>query len=257
MNKKKLLTLLLSIVGLITLSFIVMDWLVFYQCGAVEQCLVESSDYQNISKFVVTTLMMITVLCIGKDCICPRDRKFLQAAFIVTFFADLCFKIFHNYFSLVEYRGDFTLMGISCFMVVQTLFTYRHTRLDDTDTHTPWSLAIPFGMIFVANFLHVFRIFEDVTLPLVLVYATFLITSMVVACMAPKKGYFPAKNAWYIKVGMIIFFLGDVCVGASLATGADHSVQEIAATVANNFVWFFYVPALALIALSGYKFSKN
>ena len=56
-----------------------------------------------------------------------------------------------------------------------------------------------------------------------------------------------------IRRGMILFFCCDACVGISLATGEDHSVQEIVATVANNFVWYFYTPALILLGLSGYK----
>ena len=89
--------------------------------------------------------------------------------------------------------------------------------------------------------------------PIIATYAAFLICSLVVACKVPSKGYFPAKNARNIKRGMILFFCCDACVGISLATGNDHSVQEIVATVANNFVWYFYTPALILLGLSGYK----
>ena len=55
------------------------------------------------------------------------------------------------------------------------------------------------------------------------------------------------------KQRVIAAVLQNVCVGISLATGEDHSVQEIVATVANNFVWYFYTPALILLGLSGYK----
>ncbi len=50
MNKKTLITLLIAIVSILMITFFVRDWLVFYKCGAVEQSLVENSNYQNIAK---------------------------------------------------------------------------------------------------------------------------------------------------------------------------------------------------------------
>ena len=253
MNKKTLITSLIIIVGILMITFFVRDWLVFYNCGAVEQCLVESSNYQNIAKFAVTAIMTIVVFFIGGNCLCKRDRNFLQAGFAMALCADFCLKIMHNYAHVLEHRSDYTLLGICFFMVVQALFIYRHTRTSDTDKSSPWILIIPFTVMFIANALHLFRIFEGPTVPIIATYAAFLICSLVVACKVPSKGYFPAKNARNIKRGMILFFCCDACVGISLATGEDHSIQEIVATVANNFVWYFYTPALILLGLSGYK----
>lgn len=235
------------------ITFFVRDWLVFYQCGAVEQSLVEARNYQNIAKFAVTSIVTIIVFFIGKNALCTRDRRFLQAAFVMALCADFCLKILHNYSHFLEHRSDYTLLGICFFMVMQSLLIYRHTRTDDQETNFPWILCIPFGVMFVANALHLFRIFEGPTVPIIATYGAFLICSLVVACKVPKMDYFPAKNASNIKCGMILFFCCDVCVGISLATGPDHSVQEIVATVANNFVWYFYTPALILLALSGYR----
>jgi hypothetical protein len=145
------------------------------------------------------------------------------------------------------------LLGICFFMVVQALFIYRHTRTSDTDKSFPWILCIPFTVMFIANALHLFRIFDGPTVPIVATYGAFLICSLIVACKVPKVGYFPEKNARNIKRGMILFFCCDACVGISLATGDNHTVREIVATVANNFVWYFYTPALILLGLSGYK----
>ena len=253
MEKKKIITLLVAVVGILMVTFFVKDWLVFYQCGAVEQCLVENSDYQNIAKFVVTTIMTVVVLFIGKHCLCVRDRRFLQAGFLTAFAADFCLKILHNYSHFLEHRSDYTLLGICFFMITQALFIYRHTRVSDTDNSTPKIILIPFAVMFLTNTLHLFGIFEGPTVPIIATYASFLFCSLFVACQAPKKGYFPEKNAKNIKRGMILFVCCDICVGISLATGDDHSVQEIVATVANNFVWYFYTPALILLGLSGYK----
>lgn len=253
MKKKKLITLLLVVVGILMVTFFVKDWLVFYNCGAVEQCLVENSNYQNIAKFMVTAIMSVVVVFIGGNCLCPRDRNFLQVGFAMALCADFCLKILHNYSHFLDHRSDYTLLGICFFMVTQTFFIYRHTRVSDTDNSVPKIILIPFAVMFLANALHLFRIFEGPTVPIVATYGAFLICSLIVACQVPKKGYYPPKNARNIKRGMILFFCCDACVGISLATGDDHSVQEIVATVANNFVWYFYTPALILLGLSGYK----
>lgn len=253
MEKKNLITLFVAIVGILMITFFVKDWLVFYQCGAVEQCLVENSNYQNIAKFFVTTIMTVVVFFIGEHCLCVRDRKFLQAGFASALLADFCLKILHNYSHFLEHRSDYTLLGICFFMITQALFIYRHTRTSDTDNSVPKIIIIPFAVMFLTNALHLFRIFEGPTVPIIATYASFLFCSLYVACQVPKKGYFPAKNAKNIKRGMILFVCCDICVGISLATGDDHSVQEIVATVANNFVWYFYTPALILLGLSGYK----
>ena len=108
MEKKKLITFLLIIVSILMITFFVKDWLVFYQCGAVEQCLVENSNYQNIAKFIVTAIMTVVVFFIGDNCLCPRDRKVLQAGFAMAFCADFCLKILHNYSHVLEYRSDYT-----------------------------------------------------------------------------------------------------------------------------------------------------
>ena len=140
MNKKKLITLLLVVVGILMVTFFVRDWLVFYRCGAVEQCLIESSNYQNIAKFAVTAIMTVVVFFIGGNCLCRRDRNFLQAGFAMALCADFCLKIMHNYTRCSSFRNDYTLLGICFFMVVQALFIYRHTRTSDTDKSFPWIL---------------------------------------------------------------------------------------------------------------------
>ena len=108
MNKKKLITLLLVVVGILMVTFFVRDWLVFYRCGAVEQCLIESSNYQNIAKFAVTAIMTVVVFFIGGNCLCRRDRNFLQAGFAMALCADFCLKIMHNYTRCSSFRNETT-----------------------------------------------------------------------------------------------------------------------------------------------------
>jgi len=244
---------LLVLVSLLFLAFFIRDWYVFYKCGAVEQCLAESSYFQHYAKFAVTTAMTIMAFFVGHKCICERDRRLLLIAAVLAFCADGCLKILHNAVKLFEHSSDYTLLGICFFMVFQAVLIYRHTRTSDTDNSVPWIICVPFAVMFVTNALHLFDVFESATIPIIATYGAFLICSVVVAVKSPKVGYFPSWNATLIKRGMILFFLCDACVGISLATGDDHSTQEIVATVANNFVWYFYVPALICLVMSGLR----
>ena len=233
----------LIVIAILALSFVMMDWLVFYRCGAVEQCLVAGSTYQNITKFAVTAIVTLVVFLIGKGGLSSRDRILLQVAFALILCADFCMKIL----------PDSTLPGIGFFMAVQTLFIVRHTRRNDDDNSFPRILCIPFAAGVLATLLFLLGVFGGPTLPVVAAYGVFVSCSLIVACKASRNGYFPARNALQIKWGMILFFCCDVCVGISGAVGADHSVQEIVATVAHNLVWVFYTPALVLLGLSGYR----
>jgi hypothetical protein len=242
MKKKKIIGLLFAFAAILTASFLVMDWLVFYRCGAVERCLMEATQYQDIAKFATTALMTIVVLLIGRGGLCTRDRSLLQAGFLVSLCADFCIRILHS-----------NLLGVCLFMAVQTLYIIRHTRKSDVDNHFPKILCIPFGMVLLMALLCWVGTFEKMVLPIVASYGVFVVCSVVVACRTPGIGYFPAKNARYVKWGMVLFLCCDVCVGISGLVSVDYSVQENIATVAHNCVWAFYVPALALLGLSGYR----
>ena len=243
LGKKSIIRSLIIVIAILAISFLAMDWIVFYRCGAVEQCIVAGSDYQNITKFAVTAITTLIAFFVGGNGLDSKDKKFLQAAFAFILCADFCMKI----------MTDGTIPGICLFMVVQSLFIFRHTRRSKSDNRFPRILFIPLGAVLLAVSLFLLGIFNSPTLPTVAAYGAFIFCSLLVACTVATKGYFPAKNAKLIKWGMILFFCCDICVGVSGATGADHSMQEAIATIAHNLVWVFYTPALVLLALSGYR----
>ena len=243
MGKKKVVGALIAIAVILATTFITMDWALFYRCGAVEQCIVEGSRFQNIAKFVVTAIMTIVVFCIGENAHSPRDRKLLQAAFAMALCADFCMKIIH----------DASLFGICFFMVVQALFIFRHTRKSDTDKHIPRFFIIPMATMILMGAFSAFGVFKSPTIPIALTYASFLGSSLTAACRVAKTGYYPTPSAKQIKWGLDLFFCCDICVGLSSAAGDDYSTRETIATIAHNFVWIFYTPSLILLGLSGYK----
>ena len=253
----KFVHLLILVAIILFVTFFVRDCIVFYQCGAVESCLKDSSHYQHIAKFLVPVIAAVITLFIGKKSVCTRDRLLLQAAFAMIICADACFKIFHNYFiPLEENKGEFISFGIIFFMLAQHLLIYRHTRVSDTDRSFPWVLFFPFAVAVSMAVLYFFRIYDSLLFFASVSYGPFLFCSLFVACRVHCKKYFPKRNARLIKRGMICFTICDLLTGLSLLTGADHSPNEIMAVIANNFIWCFYTPALLFLALSGFRHNE-
>lgn len=244
---------LLGVITVLFAFYFIRDWFVFYQCGAVEQCLADSSYVQHYTKFATTVLIAILAIAIGKDCLGRRDHRLLLTAMGAAFLADICFKLLHNAKSLAQFSVEFMLMGVCFFIVFQSILIYRFTRKNETDNSIPWIILVPFASVLVLFDLRLLGVFETGLVPTIIVYGTFLTCALFEGLLVSRYGYFPQKNASLIRLGMILFYLGDVCVGFSLATGDDHSTQEVVATVANNLVWFFYVPALLMLVLSGIR----
>ncbi len=249
----KLVSVFVTVVAVLFVAFFVCDWVVLHQCGAVQSCLDSSSDFQNIAKFVVTSIATLLALLIGRNSISTRDRFFVQASFIMILCADFCFKILYNYSGIFEDRESFITIGIGFFFLAQMIFIYRHTRANDSDWSFPWIFCIPVSVIFSMAFLAYFHVLESLLLMAVIAYAPTLCCSLYVACRTSKLDLFPKENAFRIMFGMICFTCCDLLTGLSLLTGADHSTREILAVVSNNFIWLFYVPAIISLALSGYR----
>lgn len=249
----KVVSLFVAIIAALFVTFFARDWFVLHQCGAVQSCLDSTSDYQNITKFIVTFLTTLLAFFIGKRKITDRDRFFVQSAFVMILCADFCFKILYNYFGMVENRENFISLGICFFFFAQMIFIYRHTRTSDDDWSFPWICCIPLAAIIAMFFLSYFQVLESLMLMAALAYAPTLLCSLIVACKTTGVGFFPKNNAWLIMLGMVLFSCCDILTGISLLTGADHSTMEVLASVSNNFIWLFYVPAIVSLALSGYR----
>ncbi|SHK98372.1 MULTISPECIES: lysoplasmalogenase family protein [unclassified Fibrobacter] len=249
----KIVSILVAIAAVLFVAFFGRDWYVLYQCGAVQSCLDSSSDFQNITKFIVTAIATLIAFMIGRHAISRRDRFFVQASFALILCADFCFKILYNYFGSADNRENFITIGIVFFFLSQMIFIYRHTRTSDSDWTFPWIYCIPLAAIFSMVFLAYFHVLDSLMLMAVLVYAPTLSCSLFAACRASKQKLFPKGSAFRIMLGMICFVCCDLLTGISLLTGADHSTREILAVVSNNFIWLFYVPAIIFLALSGYR----
>lgn len=248
---------ILFLIACLALVYQFLDWYSFYQCGAVESCIVNSSNIQNYTKFLATTLSMVLTFLIGKSYINKRDRMLLQAALVMSFLADFCLKATLNISYFHSMQDILSSVGIGLFMMVQTLFIIRHSRANAKSAAFPKILYFPIGALVVGAILLLSGAIQKVSLLVVAVYGVFLFCSLLTALRISPSGYYPASNTKRIKWGLILFSCCDICVGISGAIGPDCSTQETIATIAHNLVWFFYTPALVLLALSGYRQSAN
>ena len=254
MGIPKYIYLFIALVVILFISFFIRDWIVFYQCGAVEYCLRESSHYQHIAKFIVPVIAGAMTLFIGKNAVGTKDRRFLQAAFVMIICADACFKIFHNFvIPYEENTGEFISFGIIFFLLAQLLLVFRHTRVSETDRSFPWILFFPLAVSISMAVLYLFGIYDSIMFFASISYGPYLLCSLYAAWKTSSTGFYPQRNARQIKIGMVCFTACDLLTGLSLITGADHSACEIMATISHNFIWCLYTPALILLALSGYR----
>jgi hypothetical protein len=228
------------------------DWLDFYRCGAVNQCLVDAGSLQLLTKFSMSFLLTVMAFLVSRDSFSKLDAKTLRIAFIFSLLADCSFSMVK--FIAPDERALSNILGIAFFIMFQVVLIHRHTRTSETDDKP--GKVHKFLLIPVAGFAASLlggKVIEptlgNVMLVVVAVYAIFLITSLVVALLVSRNSYFPAASARLIRWGMVVFFIGDALVGLALMTGEDHSTLQAVAEVANNFVWWAYVPAqLMLIA---------
>lgn len=220
------------------------DWFDFYSCGAVSQCLSDAGILQLYTKSIMSTLMTVLAFVTATNAFSSRDGKLLRAAFVFSLLADYSFCLIK--LACPDAGTLSTVLGITFFMVFQSILIYRHTRTSEVDTSVPkiyWLLAfaVVAGIILIATDT------LGLTVSVVVVYGFFVITSLVIGILVPRKGYFPTKNALFVRWGLVAFFLGDVCVGLSMITGDDHSVLQSVAEIANNIIWWLYVPAQLML----------
>lgn len=240
---------ILAIIAVLLLVTTGKDWYDFAQCGAVDHCIASALGLQLYTKSAISLLVTVLAFIVSAEAFSPRDRRFLRIAFVCSLLGDFSFSLFRA-LTPPEYVTTSDVLGILFFMAFLAVLIHRHSRTSETDLYCHnvyWRLL---GTITaVAIILYALGAFS-IMVAMVLAYAFYIVTSTVVGANAPFKGYYPAKNALFVRWGMITFFVGDVLVGLSMISGADHSAMETISAIANNFIWWFYVPAQLMLIKS-------
>jgi len=247
---------ILALIAILLLVTTGKEWVDFYNCGAVNQCLADARTLQFFTKFSMSLLLTVLAFIVSRDSFSRLDAKLLRIAFIFSLLADFCFCMIKVIAPAERTLSD--ILGIAFFIMFQTVLIHRHTRKSETDTK-PSKVHKFFLLPLVAFAAALFGgkvvepTLDNITVVIVVVYGIFVITSMVVGILTPRNAFFPAENAKLIRWGMVTFFFGDVLVGLALITGEDHSAVQAVAEIANNFVWWLYVPAQLMLIRSTAK----
>lgn len=242
---------ILAIIAVLLLVTTVKDWYDFAQCGAVDQCIASALGLQLYTKSAISFLVTLLAFIVSAESHSPRDRRFLRIAFVCSLLGDFSFSLFRAI--KPEYVMASDVLGILFFMMFLVMLIHRHSRTSESDLYCRNAYWRLLGAITVVAILLFALGAIRIMVALVLAYAFYIMTATVVGVIAPYKWYFPMKNALLARWGMLTFFVGDVLVGLSMVSGADHSAMETISAIANNFIWWFYVPAQLMLIRSSVK----
>lgn len=253
-GKQKRVCILVGLIILLAASFLTFDWTQYY-FG-----LVRVSDpellYTRIAKTLTSFLIFVLALSVGDDGINESDPRKLRWAFVVIFAGDLMFLA-------NEIHSAFDYAAILSFLVGQVLLVLRngqgfraYFRRKSGIGAYAGDILLGLAILIITGLLFALTLLENLQgsplLYVIAVYALFLDLSLWTGWTALRAGYFPKANAILIALGSTCFFIGDYLVGFNLSL--EPSLQR-AMTV--FLTWVFYAPAIALLALSGYRWDKK
>ena len=241
-SKKVIIIILLILISLVAIVYMSLDFACLFG-------LIENSYPSSIIKRINVVLISIIVAISGKDSLNSKDSVLLKTAFIAVCFAEISF-VLNSLFG-----------GIFFFFIAQVLLILRNSpglrqKLSSADKATKLKL-LGCSAAILAFYVLIFRfVFYPVLKlsPLLLafmLYAAVLSISLWVGIANYLLGLFPKKNSLMVCIGMACFFISDILVGLSIITDSD-----VVYLISNSFIWVLYIPAILLLAFSGYKYNE-
>ncbi|MBP7583349.1 MAG: hypothetical protein KBA61_04915 [Spirochaetes bacterium] len=232
------------------------------------------NHYSRALKYATILLCLLLTLLIGRDCHDKKDRTLLQIALVLHAVGDLFMGLL----------GMFT-PAICVFFVMQVTYIARHGREFRVDRNEIISGILILGPLAgVLAAVSPMLLKAGIFLP-VFIYSLTLMTSVWIAVGTIWRKFFPRTIDWIITIAMIAFFFCDLNVGlynslgksghalfvnmlglpavaAPGAADASSAIGQITVmipytlrSIIGILVWIFYLPAVALLAFSGYRLS--
>lgn len=234
---------------LLLISFIyILNIIIDFSRLSANASLYASVPNEVLKRFIVL-LAAALVLMADENSLNPRDNTFMKLVFLFIVIGELCF---------MSYNPD---MAIVFFAACQCLLILRHSRnliykLITASLKQKLILsAAPFGIAFfvMMGFAALLPFVASYQLKILGVsYGILLSISLWSGLAAYILGTFPPINSKMIVLGMICFFCCDFFVGLDgiLKSGVPW-------IIASSLIWVFYTPAVTLLALSSYSYSKR
>ena len=237
----------LVIIAVLSAIFLRLDWSRFSAGIAIYPVF---SDPSRLLKRAVSLLCLIMVFTTGGDHVNAHDNRLMKIIFAGIFSGDMLL--------LFNINGA----GIVLFFLVQILLCVRHMSgfgkwLRNREGRRPARTLILITVsvsasVMILHYLIFHPLFSGKDMyPLIIAYSSVLGLSLLSALCVPFVGKFHPVNGIVIAVGMTMFFLCDCTVGVRMA--ADDPMVR---TFATSLTWVFYMPALVLLALSGYDLKR-
>jgi hypothetical protein len=201
--------------------------------------------YSRYAKFSVTFLSALLVWVAGGYAFDAFDARRLAIAYACIVLGDIIF--FFNVHSR---------LGVFAFAFAHFLLIRRNAFGLSTwpGQRAMWALLavilggslLIMGLVFYPRLKHNRPYFSLLT-----GYAVIIGASVWAALVAFRTDFFPRGNAVLIAVGVVCFFLSDVCVGFYRSLPRNYAM-----VFATYLTWIFYAPALVLTALSCYNLDR-
>lgn len=198
-------------------------------------------------KRLIPFVCVAIVFLIGKDNINKKDATFLKLSYLMILGAEISFIL------------NKLILGIAFFGVCQILLSIRHSAGISKSIKENLKFLLFLGaVILIIVIILISTVFYpalgmNVLFSSIIVYGIILGISLWIGIANYFIGtVFPKKNALMIMIGIILFFVSDILVGIEVIIEDAYNKNML-----NLFLWILYVPAITLIALSGYKASKH
>lgn len=243
-NKRFLVSTILLAIACISIFTIVLDFSRFWGHYALYN-LFPSYIINRINVMLAAALVWLS----GKESLSSKDNRLIKYIFFL-----ICIG---EYFFLIAKP----ILAIIAFLLCQSLLIKRHSngltaKLAMSAPRQKLELiifAIILTSIIAAAIVLLYPFDNHHSLSIIAVlYWIMLSLSLWIALANFLLSLFPKINSRMIAIGMLCFYCCDILVG--LDTILDDGVMWL---LANSLIWVFYTPAIALLALSCYKYTAK
>lgn len=209
-----------------------------------------SFEVVRVLKLMVSFISFILAITSNKSCLNSSDYFRISISFCVIFWGDIFFTL------------GLTALGVITFAVGQTLLIFRNSKglknyLKREFPTNKLNIILSGVVILLLDIVILIVLFfrtVGITVTTVgfSIYSIVLCSSVWIALLSRKVGYFSDKSSNKIAFGMILFFLCDLTVGYGIILESV-TLKEIV----TSLTWIFYTPALLLLSISSYNFKHR
>ena len=200
-------------------------------------------------KLLLSVIVAVLVGMTGREALSKRDRWLMCGVFGAVVAADVAFF-------LDNYQA-----GIGLFSLAQIVFIVRHATgvpalvRSGQRAKILW-LSLAAIVIVLVNVVLIRVLFirhaDNSMFPFIIGYSILLCCSLWAGVTSGLTGSLPKVNSRLVALAVVVLYCGDLAVGLNIVLPHDRSY-----IISTSLTWFFYLPAIVLLALSGYRWRQR